>query len=383
MHKLAEEGRYQAVLFDIRPPAEQTPGVQVVTGDVRDEDAVRAACQGCDVVFHVASFGMTGDEALDRQRVYQVNVQGTQNVLRACQAQGVGRLVYVSSYNAVFDGSHPIYGADEQSARVIDYTQTSCPYTATKAQAEQMVLGADRAQLQDASASPPRSEGCEIFEARLLRTCVIRPAGIYGPGEQRHTMRILRLKRLGIVRFTFGDPGSLVDFIHCDNLCQGMIKAAEGLSEEKNAIAGGQVYFMSDGSPVNNFKHWQGIVTGAGYSWPNLRLPFLLVYYAGAFMELACLAARLAGIPLTPLLSRTEVNKCGVTHYFKIDKARKELGYDPQSYDLVEIGAWYKEHGYGPAAESELQWSRLRLPRPLLLCLVVLVAVAVAIFCLF
>eukprot|EP00200_Dunaliella_tertiolecta_P001176 CAMPEP_0202366188 /NCGR_PEP_ID=MMETSP1126-20121109/16898_1 /ASSEMBLY_ACC=CAM_ASM_000457 /TAXON_ID=3047 /ORGANISM="Dunaliella tertiolecta, Strain CCMP1320" /LENGTH=226 /DNA_ID=CAMNT_0048961185 /DNA_START=1 /DNA_END=681 /DNA_ORIENTATION=- len=174
--KLAEEGQYQAVLFDIRPPAEQVPGVQVVTGDVRDEDAVQAACQGCDVVFHVASFGMTGDEALDRQRVHQVNVQGTQNVLRACQAQGVGRLVYVSSYNAVFDGSHPIHGADEQSARVIDYTHTSCPYTATKAQAEQMVLAADCTHVQDANASPPRSEGAPYVRDPTSRNLWARGA---------------------------------------------------------------------------------------------------------------------------------------------------------------------------------------------------------------
>eukprot|EP00983_Pelagomonas_calceolata_P099247 1158437-Pelagomonas_calceolata.AAC.6 len=55
---------------------------------------------------------------------------------------------------------------------------------------------------------------------------------------------------LGIVRFTFGDPGSLVDFIHCDNLCQGMMKAAEGLSEEKRAVAGGQLLSISSGSHI-------------------------------------------------------------------------------------------------------------------------------------
>eukprot|EP00983_Pelagomonas_calceolata_P099251 1158437-Pelagomonas_calceolata.AAC.10 len=67
--------------------------------------------------------------------------------------------------------------------------------------------------------------------------------------------------------------------------------------------------------------------------------------------------------------------------YAQIDKARKELGYHPQSYDLTAIGAWYKEHGYGPAAESEQQRSRLHLLQWLLLCFVVMsVAVAVATF---
>ena len=47
--------------------------------------------------------------------------------------------------------------------------------------------------------------------------------------------------RKGMLRFVFGDPTSLVDFVHCKNLCQGLMQANEALSAEKGAIAGGQV----------------------------------------------------------------------------------------------------------------------------------------------
>lgn len=77
--------------------------------------------------------------------------------------------------------------------------------------------------------------------ALQLRTCIIRPAAIYGPGERRHTLRIFRMARQGLLQFVFGSPQCLVDFVSCDNLCRGLIQASEGLSVEKKAVAGGQV----------------------------------------------------------------------------------------------------------------------------------------------
>ena len=85
-------------IFDLNPPAATAAGVEYVQGDVRDRDAVRAACDGVDVVLHnVAQVPL----AKDRELFWSVNVVGTANVLVAARDAGVGKVVHTSS-SAVF-----------------------------------------------------------------------------------------------------------------------------------------------------------------------------------------------------------------------------------------------------------------------------------------
>src|SRR5262245_45435957 len=66
-------------------------GVETVQGDVRDAEAVAAACQGIEVVFHVAGIaGIWGPW----QDYYEINTLGTQHVIDGCRRQRVERLVY-------------------------------------------------------------------------------------------------------------------------------------------------------------------------------------------------------------------------------------------------------------------------------------------------
>jgi nucleoside-diphosphate-sugar epimerase len=71
-------------------------------GDVRDEDALRAAFDGADVVVHLA-FLITGNAS--RETTRSINVDGTLNVFRAAAAAGARRFVYASSVAAY--GFHP------------------------------------------------------------------------------------------------------------------------------------------------------------------------------------------------------------------------------------------------------------------------------------
>ena len=84
-------------------------GAQLVRGDLADLDALTQACRGVDIVYHVAAkAGLWGpwDE------FYRANVTGTENVIAACRARGVPRLVYTSTPSVVFD-NHPHQGVDE------------------------------------------------------------------------------------------------------------------------------------------------------------------------------------------------------------------------------------------------------------------------------
>jgi nucleoside-diphosphate-sugar epimerase len=98
-----------------------------------------------------------------------------------CQfVAGVPRLVYLSSYNVVYGGQRT-EGGDE-ALPYFPPDRHPDAYSRTKALAEQAVLAADGAALSPA----PGSNETEGF----LRTCALRPAAIYGPGEQRHLPRM-------------------------------------------------------------------------------------------------------------------------------------------------------------------------------------------------
>lgn len=71
--------------------------VEIMCGDVRDYAAVSRAVKGCDTVFHLASLIAVSASKPMRQRIWDVNVGGTENIARACTEHGVGRLVYTSS----------------------------------------------------------------------------------------------------------------------------------------------------------------------------------------------------------------------------------------------------------------------------------------------
>ena len=85
---------------------------------------------GCDVVFHCATAAPAAANTADRALMHAVNVAGTRNVIDACMAGGVRRLVYTSSASVVFDG-RDLVGGDERApyaAKPIDYyTETKVP----------------------------------------------------------------------------------------------------------------------------------------------------------------------------------------------------------------------------------------------------------------
>lgn len=91
VNQLLESGKYDVTVFDIRDDGKNK--APVVTGDLRKIDSVVEATKGMDVVFHCATAAPTGENALNNQLMFSVNVDGTQNVIDACIKNGVRKLV--------------------------------------------------------------------------------------------------------------------------------------------------------------------------------------------------------------------------------------------------------------------------------------------------
>lgn len=122
---------------------------------------------------------------------------GTEAVIRACLDCGVPALVYTSTYNVVF-GGQPILAGDE-SMPYFPLDRHCDAYSRSKAEAEQAVL---------------RADGTRLPGGGTLRCTALRPAGIYGAGEERHLARAAAAAQMGWPWYAFGSADVRVDMVH-------------------------------------------------------------------------------------------------------------------------------------------------------------------------
>ncbi len=290
-------------VFDLAPYS-GAAAVESIVGDVRLYDDLRAACEGVDTVFHTAALInlLARYRATERRKVFDVNVLGTENVLRACAAAGVGRLVHTSSINVAL--GEAVNNGDE-TTRLIAKGDLLDLYSESKMLAERAVVAADN----------PSG----------LRTVALRPGGIWGPGQD--AMMIARfIEQLAAGRFTIlvGDGHAVLDNTHVDNAVDAHLMAAQKLAEIPEVVAG-QAYFITDGEPVNGVDWFRPLVEGLGHVWPRRRIPGRLLYHIAHLLEWI----HFLGGPESTLTRRSVLNLIR-DGSFCIDKAREQLGYRPR-----------------------------------------------------
>jgi 3beta-hydroxy-delta5-steroid dehydrogenase/steroid delta-isomerase len=290
--------------FDRAPsPLAAHPRLEVVTGDICDQQTVAAAVEGIDTIFHTAAIiDLMGGASVTeeyRQRSFAVNVEGTKNLVHAAQAAGTKRFVYTAS-NSVVMGGKRISGGDE----TLPYTERfNDLYTETKVVAEQFVL------------SQNGIDG--------LLTCSIRPSGIWGRGDQTMFRKVFENVLAGHVKVLVGSKKVKLDNSYVHNLIHGFILAAEHLVP--GGTAPGQAYFINDGEPINMFEFSQPVVEACGQPWPKLWVPGRLVKVVMMVWQWFHFRS---GLP-KPLLEPLGVERLYLDNYFSIAKAQRDLGYQP------------------------------------------------------
>lgn len=286
-------------------------GVEQFRGDLAEREALLRAAAGCDIIFHVAAkAGIWGRY----QEFFQVNVIGTENVLAACRANRIQRLVYTSSPSVVFNG-RDCEGSDESLPYPAHF---EAPYPRTKAQAEQLILAAD---------SPS------------LATVSLRPHLIWGPGDNHLVPRIVDKARSGRLR-RIGKRPCLVDTVYVDNAARAHLLAADRLFPESPVA--GKAYFISNGEPVPLWEMVNRIIAAAGLPPVTRSISPRLAYVAGTICEALWTTFRLSG---EPPMTRFVARELATAHWFDISAARRELGYEPTislEEGLVRLGKWLK-----------------------------------------
>jgi nucleoside-diphosphate-sugar epimerase len=268
-------------------------GVTQILGDVIDPVDVRNAVRGMDVVFHLAArTGLWGR----MKGYYKTNVRGTRNIIAACKEENVGALVFTSCAHVLFDGST---------------TRTTCEteyperfrsnFAMSKAFAEQAVKRASE-------------DG--------LRTIILRPHLIWGPGEGTYPPGIVKNKSLF---FRIGNGTNSVSAIFIDDAARAHLVAADKLLE--NSSISGKAYIISQREPMAIWEFIDKSRKIQGRQPLMFVLPEKMAAGFGRFLELTYKNLK---IPFEPYLTSGMVKEFTLSSGFDCSNTEMDPDFKPE-----------------------------------------------------
>jgi dihydroflavonol-4-reductase len=306
--RLVETGQGVRVLVRAGSSLDRLSGLDVepVEGDLGDPPSLAKAVAGCERVFHIAA--VYREAKLSDSYYRKINVEGTRLLAEAALAEGGIPFLYCSTC-----------GVHGEVAAPADETAPYNPgdiYQQTKVEAERVVFG--------------------LHRERGLPVVVLRPVGIYGPGDRR----FLKLFR-GVARRKFPLIGSgdvFYHLTHVEDVARGFIRAAE----VPEAV--GEAFILAGARYTTVRELLDLIAEKAGVEPPAFHWPKTPVYLAAALCEDIC---RPLGIE--PPLYRRRLDFFLKDRAFTIEKARRILGWEPRvelSEGIAQTLAWYRESGW-------------------------------------
>jgi nucleoside-diphosphate-sugar epimerase len=282
-------------------------GVAVHRGDIRQRESLAEPIRGTDAVFHLA--GLMGVWQ-PMEAYHSVNVTGTENVCRAALAEGVRRLVHVSSWTVYGMGLGHIVHEDFPLQPLRE------PYAITKASGDIAVQ--------------------RMIAEYQLPAVIIRPGTIFGPGDQLNFGRTADRLRAGR-QVIVGSGNNAIPLVYVTDVIQGLLLALD------QDDAGGQAYNITNNRPLTQREFLEAIAQEIGARVPRLRIPYTALYATAYAAERFAMLSRARR---EPLVTRHGVALFGGDNRHTINKARQELGYQPRT-DLREglrrAALWYCE----------------------------------------
>jgi|AntAceMinimDraft_17_1070374.scaffolds.fasta_scaffold16930_2 nucleoside-diphosphate-sugar epimerase len=264
--------------------------VELVYGDLYNSPSLERALQGIESLYHCAAIASDWGT---RESFYQTNVTGIHNLLEASLKAGVKKFIHISTTDVY---GYPDYPADEKTP----YRSRGWPYVDSKIEGEQLVWA--------------------YYKKHHLPITIIRPVNIYGPRSVTFVSDIADLLKNNSMVY-IGNSNKPAGLAYVTNVVDAILRAAKS----KKSI--GQAYNVSDGSNVTWKQYVIRLAQIVGTANPKIVIPYRLAYSFGWSME------KLYGvfsIKSRPLLTRMAAELFGTNQGFPIDKARQELGYEPE-----------------------------------------------------
>ena len=265
-------------------------GAQAVAGDLLDPTALSSGMRRTSYLIHAAADTSHGIASIEQD---EVNLQGTRNVYAAALAAGVRRGVHLSSESVLLNGQ-ALHNADE---RIPIPSLFAGGYSQSKAESEKIALEASSAELE---------------------VVVVRPRFVWGLGDTTALPQLIEAAQSGKLAW-IGGGRYRTSTTHLENVVEGVLLALE-------RGGAGEVYFISDGEPVEFRDFITRLLNTQGVVVPPKEVPRWLVKIVARSSDLI---AKLSAGRLSGPMSWQEYATLGVEVTLNIDKARNELGYTP------------------------------------------------------
>lgn len=313
LRELDARGENMRIL--IRKDSNMFDGIKCekVFGDVTNYDSLVRAFEGAEIVYHVA--GVVDITGTKDEMVWNVNYEGTRNVIEACKKCGVKTLIYVSSVDAI-----PTSEDMEEITEISKFMPGAVEGTYAKTKALSSQYAIDSAD-------------------ENLKICVVHPSCCIGPYDINNNSSVSTMLNLFVngafpVTFSFGG----YNFVDVRDVAKGMVAAAE---KGRN----GECYILSGyAHTLKEFIKTLSKVCGEKPPKITLSKEFIIKI-------LPALEKAFEALNVPPMLNEYAVRKLCENCNFSCEKARRELGYEPMTLEqsLTDTVAWMKE----VAAEKE------------------------------
>lgn len=309
IEQLLREGRSVKALVRGKGRRGEWPtGVEVVVGDVRDPQAMKAVAAGCETVFHLAGKAHALTNLQDDEEAYRaINAGGTRHVLKGAAAGGVRCVVVFSSVKAMGEGGD----------RCLDESFTGrpeTPYGRSKLEAERAAL--------------------EIGQWTGLYVTCLRFPLVYGPGNKGNLYRMIAAIDRGIFP-PLPEIGNCRSMVHVVDVVRAAMLAAG------KPAASGQCYIVTDGRPYSTRELYDLICHGLGKPVPRWHVPLWTLKALGRMGDVI---GRIRGKRF--LFDSDALDKLVGSAWYSSEKISRELGYRPTitlEDAMPEMIAWYRK----------------------------------------
>lgn len=265
-------------------------GIRFIGADIRDADAVLAACKRQEYVFHCAALSSPWGKYKD---FYNINVVGTRNVIRGCEIYEIKRLINVSTSSIYFNYSNRVNLTEAAVVSPIN------AYAQTKLMAETLIN--------------------KVYH-RGLSVITIRPSTIFGCGYNTILSRLIGASQKGIPLINNGE--ALIDITYIDNVVDALL-----LCQTAPSSLSGGIYNISNNQPISLINLLKILSNKLGYELKFIPIPYLVADKLTQALELI---SKTLLFNKQPILTRYELGVIAFSQTLNITPAIEQLNYQPR-----------------------------------------------------
>lgn len=266
---------------------------EIVRGDIQNEADAKKAMEGVDLVYHLAALTIDGGKYFTGKEYTQVNVQGTENLLKACKNKKIKKFIFFSSI--------AVYGLPAWVGNIENWNENQPKnpreiYGESKLKAEEKIKEANK--------------------KWGLPYVILRPTSVYGPRDRRNLLELYRAIAKHLF-FCIGDGKNKMDYVFVKDVTRAAYSSA-------NSTQANGDYIIGCGKPLTLNEVVFYVAKSINTTVPSLHIPKSFAYAASFIIEWV---SKLLGIK--PMLFPARVKVMTRNCYYDISKAEKDIKYKP------------------------------------------------------